>query len=608
MPRLKDDGGVQQPESLFIGDLRELTTVYETGVAALFRNVVWENTSLRRQLATAGLTPVDAPVYASDSALSGMQTWSLAIPPRPASPAQPDFRSEDGIVEFSLGQTGKRRPKQKSKGGDFVSEATCGKRCETGSDYVESNLGDSEPRICRPSLISGRFVPPGANLPNWPQQVPDRSSSFASDLGARKAKDRQGLAGFVKSFEFETFISACIILNCFTVGLWAHNLAAGNVSPVLLNIIEVFEHTFVVIFTVEILLKWKALGWRAFKPTDAAGRSNFVDMMLVLFTGLVSAWLIPLLLLTCDIDGNLGIFKTLNVLRTFRLVRLVRVFQRVPLFREAWMLVHGLSDSSRTLFWTCMVISLVTYVFAIVGLALVVVELEAQFDHTIDEAQREEIRWLLSMMNGLDRMMSVLVQVLTQDSFHSFTRPIEKYVKGSWLYWYSYIAVAVFVLMNLVTALIVENAMETSKANHDHMVTEREVKRQKDIDRMRKLFKSMDTDGGGTLSWEEFSMSFDDPDLGKIWKVLDIDQKDAWELFQLLDDGDGEITINEFIEALHRMSGVAQAKDMFRLQKMVHLVMTSLDAITARSLFKAQAQAKTGPQGIDSASLTAPAQ
>jgi len=144
------------------------------------------------------------------------------------------------------------------------------------------------------------------------------------------------------------------------------------------------------------------------------------------------------------------------------------------------------------------------------------------------------------------------------------------------------------VLMNLVTAIIVENAIESSKADHDHMVNEKERNRQRDIDRMRKVFTSMDTDGGGTLSWEEFSKSFDDEDLSKMWKLLDIDQKDAWELFQLLDDGDGEITIDDFIEALQRMSGIAQAKDMFRLQKMLALVMNSLDTLATQELLRAR--------------------
>jgi len=414
-------------------------------------------------------------------------------------------------------------------------------------------------------------------------------STFSDDPGASVRPRRRGrLKRIVRSFAFESFISACIILNCGTVGLWAHNLVTDSLTHGQIQVVEIAEHIFVTIFTIELLLKFKALGFRAFKPVDSFGRSNFMDMMLVVFTGIVLMWLVPLFGLFFDFNGSSGAIKTITVLRTFRLVRLVRVFQRMPLFREAWMLIHGLNDSSRTLFWTCVVIFLVTYIFAIGGLALIVVELESQLAAATDSEKIGRLQNLIDMMGGLDRMMALLVQVLMQDSFHAFVRDVLDFVWWSWIFWYSYLAVALIVLMNLVTAIIVENAIESSKADHDHMVNEKERNRQRDIDRMRKVFTSMDTDGGGTLSWEEFSKSFDDEDLSKMWKLLDIDQKDAWELFQLLDDGDGEITIDDFIEALQRMSGIAQAKDMFRLQKMLALVMNSLDTLATQELLRAR--------------------
>ena len=42
-------------------------------------------------------------------------------------------------------------------------------------------------------------------------------------------------------------------------------------------------------------------------------------------------------------------------------------------------------------------------------------------------------------------------------------RQVLKYVNWSWLYFYAYIAVARVVLLNLVTAIIVENALAASR-------------------------------------------------------------------------------------------------------------------------------------------------
>jgi len=210
----------------------------------------------------------------------------------------------------------------------------------------------------------------------------------------------------------------------------------------------------------------------------------------------------------------------------------------------------------------------------------------------VDIAKLDE---LLVLMGGLDRLMATLVQVLTMDSFHYFTRMTLDFVWWSWIYFYAYVAVAVVVLMNLVTAIIVENAMETSKADQDHVANEMEAKRKKDMSSLKRLFRSMDKDGGGTLSWDEFSHSFEDPDMSRYWKSLDFQPEDCIELFHLLDDGDGEITTTEFLDALFRMSRSVNSKDIFKLQKGLEKITGTVDSVAARlRMLSVPAPAATG--------------
>merc|ERR1712218_495365 len=53
------------------------------------------------------------------------------------------------------------------------------------------------------------------------------------------------------------------------------------------------------------------------------------------------------------------------------------------------------------------------------------------------------------------------------------------------------------------------------------------------------------------------------------WMLLDFNSEDCKDLFDMLDDGDGEIELEEFFAGLPRIQGQAQAKDVFRLQKNV---------------------------------------
>lgn len=58
--------------------------------------------------------------------------------------------------------------------------------------------------------------------------------------------------------------------------------------------------------------------------------------------------------------------------------------------------------------------------------------------------------------------------------------------------------------------------------------------------------------------------------------LLDFRQEDCRALFDMLDNGDGEVSCDEFFEGLFKIRGVAQAKDMFLLQKMVQKLHRSI--------------------------------
>mmetsp|Transcript_151 Transcript_151/g.345 ORF Transcript_151/g.345 Transcript_151/m.345 type:complete len:207 (-) Transcript_151:149-769(-) len=142
-----------------------------------------------------------------------------------------------------------------------------------------------------------------------------------------------------------------------------------------------------------------------------------------------------------------------------------------------------------------------------------------------------------------------------------------KYVPWCWLYFYAYIAVAVFVLMNLVTAIIVDNAMAVSRQDADHQLQQKDVERQRELNEMKNLFHMIDEDGNGLLDWQEFQQAFTDEAMSRKWRLLDFKPEECLELFDLLDDGDGGIQTDEFFNGLSRMKGTAQSKDLVRLTK-----------------------------------------
>merc|ERR1719436_2267219 len=121
-----------------------------------------------------------------------------------------------------------------------------------------------------------------------------------------------------------------------------------------------------------------------------------------------------------------------------------------------------------------------------------------------------------------------------------------KYVAWSWTYWFLWIGIAVFVLMNLITSIIVDNAIKATQKDAEELVLQRALDKQAALEQFLRLFSSIDADGSGTLTREEFRKAFDDPEIASQLCLLDIHYEDCEEMFNLLDGGDGMLSLQEF--------------------------------------------------------------
>lgn len=384
------------------------------------------------------------------------------------------------------------------------------------------------------------------------------------------------LDAFVRSTAFETTVAAVILMNCLTIGIEV-DATVENVSEELQQVASVCEHIFCAFFLVEFVLRLCFLGWRIFVPCVASPVStgeqlqNFMDALLVWGTGVFMSWIVPL------VGLNTGKIRVFTVLRSFRLLRLVRVVRKLPAFNEVYLLIRGLSASTRTLFWTVVVVCLITYIFAIFGVVLISAEVEVAIEKAsknpnTESQELEDLEMLVEATGSLSSWMYTLIQVLTLDSWNAIARPLQRYVSGSWAFFYSYVAVAVIVFMNLVTAVIVENALSHSKQDEETLLAQKDQEEKTLLKTFRCLFEVMDEDKSGTLTLEEFQGAFETKEVATKLKLLGFKEEDCQVIFNLLDEGDGSLTIDEFFEGLQEMKGPAQAKQSFMVRKRVEQI------------------------------------
>lgn len=197
---------------------------------------------------------------------------------------------------------------------------------------------------------------------------------------------------------------------------------------------------------------------------------------------------------------------------------------------------------------------------------------KASHDPNSNSQELADLEMLVEATGSLSSWMYTLIQVLTLDSWNAIARPLQRYVAGSWAFFYCYVAVAVIVFMNLVTAVIVKNALSHSKQDEETLLAQKDSEQKSLLKTFRCLFEVMDEDDSGTLTLEEFQGAFETKEVATKLKLLGFKEEDCQVIFNLLDEGDGCLTIDEFFEGLQEMKGPAQAKQVFMVRKRVEQI------------------------------------
>merc|ERR1712113_111085 len=93
------------------------------------------------------------------------------------------------------------------------------------------------------------------------------------------------------------------------------------------------------------------------------------------------------------------------------------------------------------------------------------------------------------------------------------------------------------------------------------MVDKEKAKQVKFEETILELFTVADVSGDGNLTYEEFSAVFEDGTVVALLHTLDIGVKDIEALFDMIDNGDGLISYDEFIQGMRHLKGTATSQD-----------------------------------------------
>lgn len=389
-----------------------------------------------------------------------------------------------------------------------------------------------------------------------------------------------------------------LLLNFASIGFEAHYHVVDGLSQLGSTLLFVAELIFTLFFLVEMGLRILVTGIQAYFP-KIDNFWNVCDLLLVAL-GVVISWIIPIVEMSSTILVDRSSLKVLSILLAIRLFRFISMVRRVKFLKQVWLLMKGLADSMRIIVWIIVVIFFLVYIFAVFGLFLIAKPIQDQFAlsllastgittstitvgperHLSATESGNELLELHDWTAGMDKFMYFLVNILTGDEYYHVIRNIQDVVPFSWIYFYTYTAILSLVVMNLITATIIDYALTHSKLDEQSQIEAKDAEQRAEIEQMRTFFTMMDENGDGTLSWEEFVTSFEDPCMAGKWQLMDFTSEDCASLFKVLDDGDGEIETSEFFEGLRRMRGAAKSKDVYQVYKLVEKLSRRIDMLS----------------------------
>ena len=234
---------------------------------------------------------------------------------------------------------------------------------------------------------------------------------------------KKTLAVFVENKRFERFIFVIIVFNTICLGFGASDFFAERFGPLL----DTLNNIVVGIFVVEAILK--LIAWRG---------SYFKDGWNIFDFCIIALSLLP--------AG--GVFSGIRIIRILRILRSLRGLRVISSLKQLRRIVQAIFASLPGIGWTGILMLLIFYMYAIIGIYLFSDTWPAQFG-----AFPETFVTLFSLatMEGW------------QDTVFMFTDANPAY----WIYFLSFFILSSFILLNLIIGIVVDNIDKAARAVDD---------------------------------------------------------------------------------------------------------------------------------------------
>jgi len=249
--------------------------------------------------------------------------------------------------------------------------------------------------------------------------------------------------------------------------------------------------------------------------------------------------------------GDEGSGISLSGLRIARVLRIIRAARMFLVFRELYMMLHGLASALKAIVWASAMIAVTILMCSIVCMELI---LPLQIDL---EEEYADCSWCMDAFEGVAQSSFTLFQLAVVGEGHrEIVQPI--IMQHGWtvsIFAFAYLFIAIGIL-NLIVAVIVDRAAEARHEDTENLLSRKVKDKQRAMRRFERLFIDADIDQDGQITFDEFRQCCQSsPELADTMRLMDLRLDDADLVFEILDaDGGGTVDRREFADQLLKMS------------------------------------------------------
>lgn len=372
--------------------------------------------------------------------------------------------------------------------------------------------------------LSGKFIKAKSNLQQLELQ---EETDF-------KTRQKRMVWRVLKSTYVSNFMVALVLFDAYCTCADIDSRAVGKATP---KEFAIFSDLCLVMYTIELFLNMAV-----------KGREIFMDWTMILDVVIIMCGYGEFLLTLFadnDLVLSMGMFRAF---RLARIVRLMRLLRKTRALRELQKLVTMMATCLKALVWSSVFCFFIMSVWAMFMVEVVhpIISEPGLFDDCVQCQTAAG-----SVMNA---NLLLFKTVIAGDSWGLIAVPvIQAYPATAFIFIGSQVTL-VFGVLNLIVAVVVDTFAEARQRDILNLAEELEYDFEKDRKFLQKVFDRMDADGSGLVTFEELvEGARRDPEFQSRLRVMDIDEADLQQLFEMIDIHEqGYINATEFIAPLSR--------------------------------------------------------